>query len=145
MHHRLLLALLPLALIACRSEERSTPAVSPADSATAAMDALSNRPDQDSVRMEGDRYAGGLTLPVPRTLTVTLGADGNAELRSDYEDGRPPEAVPGAWADEGSGLVSTRFEEEETMWRRSDDSLVAIAYNVSTYGRSGLLLIRVRQ
>ena len=96
--------------------------------------------------MQGDRYAATLLSAsgAGRTLTVTLGADGNAELRTDYGDPRAPTATPGAWTDAGDGLVSTRFEEEEMMWRRTDDSLVAIAYNVSTYGAGGLKLERVR-
>ena len=144
MRYGLSLALLSLAFTACRAEEEPRRAVSPADSATAAMDALADRPDQDSVRMEGDRYAGPLAGPA-RTVTVTLGADGNAELRTDYGATRTPAATPGAWVDEGNGLISTRFEDEEMMWRRTDDSLVAIAYNTRTYGREGLRLARVRE
>ncbi len=139
---RPLLLFLLIALAACGRKAAPPATASAADSATAAMDQMPVRPDQDSVRLDGTRYAMEQAgRNGARTFSVTLAPEGQAELRLETR-GTPPTVTTGAWKDEGDGLVSTHFDKQEMMWRRTDDSLVALAYDVGEYGPQGLHLRR---
>jgi hypothetical protein len=112
-------------------------------------------------RLEGDKvaeetaYVGSYQATLPaadspgRDMTLTLKADGTAELSTDYMNGQPPIVQTGMWQKQDDGSITLTLNQQNgqplaepvmiTFWL-SQGELVSTIYDLSLFGSQGLRL-----
>jgi basic membrane protein A len=115
-------------------------------------------PAPEPVPATAPGFEGTYTASLPaasspgRLKTLTLDADGSAELSTDYQNGKPPIVEVGTWQDNGDGTATVMLtgRADGTQYNQPDvitfglqgTELKAIAWDQAVYGSEGLTLTK---
>ena len=155
--HKLLLlaalALLALGLAACGGRAVAAPSAQATPTPAPEEEAAAVEP-ADKEPVSTLNYADYVAImPAasggPRLMSLRLFEDGTLEWDTDYQNGEPPIQEVGVWQDNGDGALTVTVtgqvdraydEPKEIVFQRDGDQIIAVEYDMSTYGSEGLTL-----